>query len=72
MSEALTYIYQIFSSFVSFVFNNMLITQNVSVGWVAVVVLIFGILIRSILNVPRSISIKDRSRSRGGKTDADK
>ena len=66
MGEALLYIYQIFSAFVTFVFNDMLIAQGVSIGWVAVVVLIFGILIRSILNVPRSISNRSK-RERGGK-----
>lgn len=64
MSEALGYIYSIFGQFVNFVFDSMLIAPGVSVGWVAVALLIFGILVRSILNVPRSISIKDKSNSR--------
>lgn len=54
MSEAINYIYVIFSRFLDFVFNDMLIAQGVSIGWVVVSLLIFGVLVRSILNLPRS------------------
>lgn len=56
MSEALNYLYYIYDSFIDFVFNTMTISDNVSVGWIAIVVILFGIMIRSILNLPRGIN----------------
>ena len=55
MTNALTYFYYIFNSCLSFVFNDMLIASNVSVGWIAISVVVFGILMGSILNIPRRI-----------------
>lgn len=58
MSEALTYLYYIFDKFVDFVFNGMEIATNVSVGWIAISVVLFSLLIRSILNIPRGIRFR--------------
>ena len=54
MSNALTIIFQIYDKFVNFVFNQMNIVTNVSVGWVMVGCFIFGVLLKSILALPRS------------------
>lgn len=54
MSEALGYIYEIYDNFINFVFNQMEIEAGVTIGWVAVAVFIFRILIKSLLNLPRS------------------
>lgn len=55
MTEALNYLYYIYDSFLDFVFNQMEIANNVSIGWIAIVVILFGLMIRSILNLPRGI-----------------
>ena len=62
MNQALTYLYYIFDKFVSFVFNDMEIATNVTFGWVAVSVILFSLMIRSILNVPRSVSFAPNKR----------
>lgn len=55
MSDALTFIYSALSSLTTFVFTNMTIANGVSVGWVIVVLFIFGMIIRNILNLPHSM-----------------
>ena len=55
MNQALTYIYYIFNKCLSFVFTDMLIDNNVSVGWIYISIIVFGILIGSILNIPHRI-----------------
>lgn len=55
MNNALTYIYYIFNKCLSFVFNDMLIAENVSVGWVCICLIVFGLLMGSILNIPHRI-----------------
>lgn len=55
MNEALNYLYYIFTKFNNFIFNDAQIVPTVSVGWVAISVIVFSMLISSILNLPRSI-----------------
>lgn len=55
MNEALSYIYYIFTKFNNFIFNDAQIVPTVTVGWVAVAVIVFSMLISSILNLPRSV-----------------
>lgn len=55
MNEALSYLYYIFDKFVNFVFNEAYIAPTVSIGWIAVSVIVFSMLISSILNLPHSI-----------------
>ena len=54
MLDALTLFFEIYKGLLSFVFNDMTIVSGVSVGWVAISCLVFGILIRSLLAVPRA------------------
>ena len=54
MSEALEYIYYIFDSMFDWLFNDAELFENVTIGWVIIVVTVFGLLIRSLLNIPRS------------------
>lgn len=54
MTEALNFIYYIYDKFVDLVFNRLEFFNNVTVGWVAVGCFIFGILIKSLLALPRS------------------
>lgn len=54
MSQAWQYIWYIFSKFINFIFNETVFTSDgATIGWVAVVVFIFGMLIKSLLNLPR-------------------
>ena len=62
MSIALTNIYYIITKCIDFVFNSMEISTNVTIGWIAIVVMVFSILIRSILNLPRGIAAFDMFR----------
>lgn len=62
MNEALTYMYYIFDRYVDFIFNGMQIVSGVTVGWVLVVIILFAMMIRSILNMPRSMGSFDRFR----------
>ena len=54
MNDALKYIYYIYDKFVDLVFNKLEFFTNVTVGWVLVGCLLFGILIKSLLSLPRS------------------
>lgn len=62
MNEALNNFYYIFQKAVNFIFNQANILDNVSVGWIAIAIIIFSILIRSILNLPRSMGSFDKFR----------
>lgn len=55
MTEALGYLYYIYDKFIDLVFNRLEITENVSIGWVIISVMLFSMLIRSILNLPRGV-----------------
>ena len=60
MQQALTYFYYFFEKCLDYVFNTMEIAQNVTVGWVIVSVLVMSMLIRSILNVPKSAHLNHK------------
>lgn len=53
MVDAITLFYKVLQIIVSWVFSAELVS-GVSIGWIFVSIAIFGILIRSILNVPKS------------------
>ena len=55
MSEALSYIYYIFDSMFDWLFNDAELFTNVTIGWVIVVCILFSMVIKSILNIPRGI-----------------
>ena len=57
MDIALNYFYEIFAKCLSFVFETCNFS-GVSVGWICVSVCVIVLLVRSILNVPRSIRLK--------------
>lgn len=54
MSEAIEILYQIYFAFVDWIFNQANFVTGVSIGWVAVTVFVFSILINNILNVARA------------------
>lgn len=66
MIDALNYIYYFFNSIISLLFN-LYIFDNVSIGMIVIVVFIFTILIRSILNIPNGL-VNTISRSYSNKS----
>lgn len=65
MNEALTYIYYIFDKFINFIFNEALLFNGVSIGWVVISIFIFSFVIQNILVVP---SVKQKERTTGANT----
>ena len=62
MSDALSIIYQIYDRFVNLIFNQLEVAPNVTIGWIAVVCVVFSILFRNILALPsKAGSVKIRS-----------
>lgn len=54
MSEALEILYEIYFAFIDWIFNDANFFPGVSIGWVAVTVFIFSVMIHSIINIARS------------------
>lgn len=61
MAEALTILYQIYNSFLDLVFNRFELFTGVTIGWVLVSIVVFGLMISNILNLPRLSSGVRRS-----------
>lgn len=53
MSEALGYLYEIYETFLDLVFNEFELFNNVTIGWIGIVVIVMSMIIVSILNVPK-------------------
>lgn len=65
MQTALNNFYYLFNSLINLVFNDFEILPNVTLGWVCIGILIFGILITSLLNLPNRVPHKSISETRG-------
>lgn len=61
MAQALTYIYQIYAKFLDLVFNQFEMFSGVTIGWVIVATIVFGLLINSILNLPKGVHFYGKS-----------
>lgn len=61
MNQALTYLYYIFDSFIDLVFNRMEIASNVTIGWIMISITLFALIIRSVLNLPKGMTINRHS-----------
>lgn len=61
MVECLNYFYIIFNKCLTFVFESMNF-NNVSVGWIIASVILMGMVIRSILNLPRGLHLRYRKK----------
>lgn len=68
MSDAITLFYKILNILVSWIFDAEIV-NGVSIGWIFVSVAIFSILVRSILNVPRSSNSLNISSRKGYEND---
>lgn len=72
MNEALTYLYYIYDKFIVFVFDTMEIFDGVTVGWIVISLILFGLIIRSVLNVPRQMGSFDKFREHTYRVDTSK
>lgn len=61
MQDAITLFYKVLQILLSWIFSAEIVS-GVSIGWIFVSVAIFSILVRSILNVPRSSNSLNVSR----------
>lgn len=64
MSDAITVFYYVFHKIYNFLFNQAVIETGVSVGWIFVTIVVFGLLIRSILNLPSGILSRKQAADR--------
>ena len=53
MSQALGYLYEIYTEFLDLVFNEFELFENVTIGWVGIVIIVMSMIIISILNIPK-------------------
>lgn len=53
MNDAINIVFYIFNKFINLLFNEIQIVQGVYLGWIIIVVVIFGIIFNSLLNIPR-------------------
>lgn len=53
MSQAINVVFYIFNKFINLLFNEIQIVDGVYLGWVIIVVIIFGIIFNSLLNIPK-------------------
>lgn len=58
MSDAINVVFYIFNKFINLLFNEIQIINGVYLGWIIIVVIIFGIIFNSLLNIPRFGIIK--------------
>lgn len=56
MSDALEMIYNIYSSFIDCLFNSIELFDGVFLGWVFVAIFLTGVMIRSIISIPKGSS----------------
>ena len=52
MSDAINIVFYIFNKFINLLFNEIQILDGVYLGWIILVVIIFGIIFNSLLNIP--------------------
>lgn len=53
MSQALTYLYEIYTEFLDLVFNEFELFENVTIGWIGIVIIVMSMIMISILNIPK-------------------
>lgn len=62
MTQAINLFWYIFGKFNDLIFNQFAISTNVTVGWIIIAAMIFGILITNILNIPNNIRFNKQYR----------
>lgn len=68
MSDAINLVFYIFNKFIDLLFNKIQIIDGVYLGWIIIVVFIFGIIFNSLLNIPK-LGIMNTGKERKSKSD---
>ena len=68
MSDAINIVFYIFNKFINLLFNEIQIIEGVYLGWVIIVVILFGIIFNSLLNIPK-FGIMNTGKERKSKKD---
>lgn len=68
MDNAISLFNYIFNKFLSMIFVNFQISNNVTLGWVIISIIVMGILINSILNIPNNIRFNKKYNGRPTKS----
>lgn len=55
MNDSLNFIYYAFSKFLTFIFNDFIITNYATFGWIVVSSFAMGITIKSLLNIVNGV-----------------
>lgn len=58
MNEALNGLFDFYYQFIEFIFNDMILFDGISFGWILISCFVFGFLIKSILVLPYSLEYK--------------
>lgn len=64
MNDAVTVFFYVFNKIYNFLFNEAFIEENVSIGWIFVTVVIFGLIIRTVLNLPSGVASRKQAADR--------
>lgn len=62
MNEAFNGIFDFYYQFIEFIFNDMVLFDGITFGWIFISCFVFGFLIKSILVLPYSLEYNDDSR----------
>lgn len=55
MNQAIELVYYIYKSLLDFLFNEAAIVPGVTLGWIMISVIVFGILVSSFIVVPKGV-----------------
>lgn len=68
MENAINLFNYIFQKFINMIFNDFEIQSGVTIGWVIITIILFGILINNILNIPNNVRFNKKYNGRPVKT----
>lgn len=68
MENAINLFNYIFQKFINMIFNDFEIQSGVTIGWVIITIILFGMLINNILNIPNNVRFNKKYNSRPVKT----
>lgn len=68
MENAINLFNYIFQKFINMIFNDFVIQSGVTIGWVIITIVLFGMLINNILNIPNNVRFNKKYNGRPVKT----
>lgn len=68
MENAINLFNYIFQKFIHMIFNDFEIQSGVTIGWIIITVILFGMLINNILNIPNNVRFNKKYNGRPVKT----